>query len=187
VLLHEGQQITHRVGRQFRPRFCLHQDRKIGDTNRDTNRDALAIENFNEAGSPAAMRDRQELEASAIERVTGGRYRHRSVGSGSPVRGITVISWGIEMPTREAVLLSAERPIVGALAVGIPGATLLHRNGLVQAVLPASREHVQMDDWGSPGTWEILSFPRQTPGVEHRVTNSRLRRRTRPPRSEKNE
>jgi hypothetical protein len=23
---------------------------------------------------------------------------------------------------------------------------------------------VQTDDWGSPGTWEILSFPRQTPG-----------------------
>ena len=29
------------------------------------------------------------------------------------------------------MLLSAERPIAGALAVGIPGATLLHRNGLV--------------------------------------------------------
>jgi hypothetical protein len=46
---------------------------------------------------------------------------------------------------------------------------------------------VQTDNWGSPGTWEILSFPRQTPGWSHRVTNSRPRRRTRPPRSEPSE
>ena len=62
------------------------------------------------------------------------------------------------------MLLSVERPFVGAFAVRIPGATLLHRNGLVQAVLPASEEHVQTDNGGSPGTWEILSFPRQYPG-----------------------
>jgi len=37
------------------------------------------------------------------------------------------------------MLLSVERPFVGAFAVHIPRATLLHRNGLVQAVLPASR------------------------------------------------
>src|SRR6516162_3139774 len=37
--------------------------------------------------------------------------------------------------------LSVERPFVGASAVRIPGATLLHRNGLVPAVLPASTEH----------------------------------------------
>ena len=36
------------------------------------------------------------------------------------------------------MLLSVERPIVGAFALGGPRATLLHRNGLVQAVLPAS-------------------------------------------------
>lgn len=41
---------------------------------------------------------------------------------------------------------------------------MLQCKGLVTAVLPASREHVQTDHWGSPGTWEILSFPRQTPG-----------------------
>jgi hypothetical protein len=39
------------------------------------------------------------------------------------------------------MLLSAERPFVGASAVLIPGAALLHRIGLVLAVLPASTEH----------------------------------------------
>ena len=39
------------------------------------------------------------------------------------------------------MLLSVERPFVGASAVHIPGATLLHRIGLVPAVLPASTEH----------------------------------------------
>ena len=48
-------------------------------------------------------------------------------------------------------------------------------------------EHAQTDNWGSPGTWEILSFPRQHPGRRYRVTNSRPRRRTRPSRSENNE
>ena len=41
----------------------------------------------------------------------------------------------------KAMLLSAERPFVGALAFLIPGATLRHRTGLVPAVLPASTEH----------------------------------------------
>jgi hypothetical protein len=36
------------------------------------------------------------------------------------------------------MLLSFERPFVGAFAVGIPRAMLLHRTGLVQAVLPES-------------------------------------------------
>ena len=48
-------------------------------------------------------------------------------------------------------------------------------------------EHVQTDKRGSPGTWEILSFPQRNPGRRHRVTNSRLRRCTRPPRSAQNE
>src|SRR6516162_5038077 len=39
------------------------------------------------------------------------------------------------------MLLSAERPFVGALALRIPGAAPRHRNGLVLAVLPASTEH----------------------------------------------
>ena len=39
------------------------------------------------------------------------------------------------------MLLSVERPFVGAFAFRIPGAVLLHRNGLVRAVLPASTEH----------------------------------------------
>ncbi len=36
------------------------------------------------------------------------------------------------------MLLSFERPFVGAFAFEIPRATLLHRNGLVRAVLPES-------------------------------------------------
>src|SRR3954447_23823598 len=39
------------------------------------------------------------------------------------------------------MLLSVERPFVGASAFHIPGATLLHCSGLVTAVLPASIEH----------------------------------------------
>jgi hypothetical protein len=39
------------------------------------------------------------------------------------------------------MLLSVERPLVGASAFHIPGAMLLHRTGLVPAVLPASTEH----------------------------------------------
>jgi hypothetical protein len=39
------------------------------------------------------------------------------------------------------MLLSVERPFVGALALLIPGAAPRHGNGLVLAVLPASTEH----------------------------------------------
>jgi len=39
------------------------------------------------------------------------------------------------------MLLSVERPFVGASAFHIPGATLRHCTGLVLAVLPASTEH----------------------------------------------
>jgi len=45
------------------------------------------------------------------------------------------------------MLLSVERPFVGASAFHIPGATLLHRTGLVPAVLPASTEHGKRQ-WG---------------------------------------
>src|SRR5580765_4939778 len=47
------------------------------------------------------------------------------------------------------MLLSVERPFVGASAFHIPGATLRHRTGLVPAVLPASTEHGKRK-WGSP-------------------------------------
>ena len=85
------------------------------------------------------------------------------------------------------MLLSAERPFVGAFAVCIPGATLLHCIGLVHAVLPAS-------DWNIAN--EQLRFPRNlgdpdassaNPGRRYRVTNSWPWRRTRPPKSEHNE
>src|SRR5262249_13239847 len=41
----------------------------------------------------------------------------------------------------KAMLWSAERPVVGALAVRIPGAAPLLRHGLVTAVLPAATDH----------------------------------------------
>jgi len=47
------------------------------------------------------------------------------------------------------MLLSAERPFVGASAFHIPGAMLLHCTGLVSAVLPASTEHGKRT-WGFP-------------------------------------
>ena len=78
---------------------------------------------------------------------------------------------------------SSVRPTAGSescVEVGNP-------NGSSVAVLPASTEHGQTDNRGSPGTWEILSFPQRNPGWRYRVTNSRPRRRTRPPGSEKNE
>jgi len=64
------------------------------------------------------------------------------------------------------MLLGVERPFVGAFAPGGPGATLLHRKGLVRAVLPASLEHVQTDNGDSPGTWEIPSSPRHHSRLE---------------------
>ena len=67
----------------------------------------------------------------------------------------------------KAMLLSVERPIVGAFALGRSRATLLHCNGLVQAVLPAS-------DWNMcKRTIEILQelgrtlfAPRRNPRPE---------------------
>ncbi len=86
------------------------------------------------------------------------------------------------------MLLSVERPFVGAFAVVQPGATLLRRNGLVQAVLPASDWNMCKRAIGIPQELgRSSSFPRQIPGWRYRVTNSRPRRRTRPSRSEQNE
>ncbi len=85
------------------------------------------------------------------------------------------------------MLLSAERPIVGAFAVGIPRAVRLYRNGLVQVVPPASRNMCKRTMGVPQELVEILSSPRQHPGRSYRVTNSRPWRRTRPSRSEPNE
>src|SRR4029077_16331736 len=49
----------------------------------------------------------------------------------------------------KAMLWSVERPFVGASAFPIPGAMLLHRIGMVSAVLPASTEHGKRT-WGFP-------------------------------------
>ena len=75
----------------------------------------------------------------------------------------------------------------GAFAVPIAGAMLLllTRSG---ASSPAGvEEHVQTDDWGSPGTWEILLSPRQNPGWSTGSTTPGFGGCTRPPRSEHNE
>ena len=85
------------------------------------------------------------------------------------------------------MLLSVERPFVGAFAVHIPRAMLLHCIGLVQAVLPASRNMRKRTMVVPQELGRSSSFPRQIPGWRYRVTNSRPRRRTRPPGSEKNE
>ena len=85
------------------------------------------------------------------------------------------------------MLLSFERPFVGAFAFVQPGATLLHRIGLVRAVLPES-------DWNMcKRTIEVSqelgrsTVSSEIPGRRYRATNSRPWRRTRPSRSEHNE
>ena len=64
----------------------------------------------------------------------------------------------------------------GAFAVVIAGAMLLLLTWSGASSPAGVEEHVQTDNWGSPGTWEILSSPRQIPGWSYRVTNSRPRR-----------
>ena len=62
------------------------------------------------------------------------------------------------------MLSSVEKPFVGAFAFEIPGATLLHCEWS-GASSPAGvgMEHVQTDNGGSPGTWEVLSSPQRDP------------------------
>src|SRR5215831_3369788 len=85
------------------------------------------------------------------------------------------------------MLLSAERPFVGASAFHIPGATPRHRTGLVPAVLPASTEHGKRAIGVSREPGRSCRLLSDNPGRRYRVTNSRPRRRTRPPGSEQNE
>ena len=85
------------------------------------------------------------------------------------------------------MLLSVERPFVGAFAVHIPRATLLHRNGLVSAVLPASTEHVQTDIGVPQELGRSCRFLGNIPGRRYRAINSRPWRRIRPLGSESNE
>src|SRR5262245_41741642 len=85
------------------------------------------------------------------------------------------------------MLWSAERPFVGASALHIPGATLRHRSGLVPAVLPASTEQGKRTIEVPQELGRSCRLLSANPGRSYRVTNSRPRRRTRPPRSEKNE
>src|SRR5215471_4130161 len=85
------------------------------------------------------------------------------------------------------MLLSVERPFVGASALHIPGATLLHCSGLVIAVLPASTEHGKRALGVPQELGRSCRLLHESPGRSYRVTNSRPRRRTRPPGSEKHE
>jgi len=73
------------------------------------------------------------------------------------------------------MLLSFDRTIVGAFVFPSTRghAAALYGSGVSS---PAGvEEHEQTDNWGSPGTWEILSSPRKIPGRSYRVTNSRPR------------
>jgi len=65
------------------------------------------------------------------------------------------------------MLLGVERPNVGAFAPGGPGATLLHRNGLVHAVPPASDENMCKRTIVVPQELgRTLFAPRRIPGWE---------------------
>ena len=85
------------------------------------------------------------------------------------------------------MLLSVERPFVGASAFHIPGATLLHCSGLVTAVLPASTERGKQTMGVPQELGRSCRLLSDNPGRSYRVTNSRPRRRTSPPGSEQNE
>src|SRR3954447_23099496 len=85
------------------------------------------------------------------------------------------------------MLLSVERPIVGAFAFLIPEATRLHRTGLVQ---PPCRRRLNMCEWTIEIPQELARSCRllsRNPGWRHRVNNSGPWRGTRPPRSEHSE
>ena len=92
-------------------------------------------------------------------------------------------AWGVGNPHCEAwtaspkaMLLSVERPFVGAFAFRIPGAALLHRNGLVRAVLPASTEQGERT-FGAPQepgrSCHLLSeLPAGRPGQQLRASTA---------------
>src|SRR5262245_59663925 len=85
------------------------------------------------------------------------------------------------------MLLSVERPFVGAFAFLIPGATRLHRNGLAQ---PSCRRRLTMREWTIEIPQQLARSCRllsEIPGWRHRVTNSGPWWRTRLPRSETSE
>ena len=86
------------------------------------------------------------------------------------------------------MLLSFERPFVGAFAFCIPGATLLCRNGLTQVVLPESEWNMANGQLRFPrNLGESYFCSSAIPGWRYRVTNSRLCQRTRLAESENNE
>src|SRR5580700_10925777 len=71
------------------------------------------------------------------------------------------------------MLLSLESVvIVGAFVVNIAGATKASRSRS-GTLTGRGRRTCANGNGGSPGTWEILSFPRKLPGGGYRVTNPR--------------
>jgi hypothetical protein len=64
--------------------------------------------------------------------------------------------------------------IVGAFVVATAGA-MQSPCEWSEVIWPAGvEEHEQTDNWGSPGTWEILSCPRKQSRKGTRATNPRL-------------
>ena len=85
------------------------------------------------------------------------------------------------------MLLSVERPFVGAFAFHIPRATLLHCSGLVRAVLPASVRTCADGQSRFPRNLGDPVVSSDNPGRRYRVINSRPWQRTRLPGSETSE
>jgi hypothetical protein len=88
--------------------------------------------------------ERQTKFATNLQRHAGAAQSTPSEGPCQAEAG----AWSVGNPHCEAwaaspkaMLSSVERPFARAFAVRIPGAVLLHRNGLVPAVPPASTEH----------------------------------------------
>ena len=59
------------------------------------------------------------------------------------------------------MLLSFEMANVGDLVFDMAGTSLTSRKAQGTSVLRESNEHGKRGNGGSPGTWEVLSFPRR--------------------------
>jgi hypothetical protein len=85
------------------------------------------------------------------------------------------------------MLLSVERPLVGAFAFLIPGATRLHRNGLLQ---PSCRRRLNMREWTIEIPQELARSCRllsEIPGRRYRANQLQALAGHSPPRSEESE
>lgn len=113
-------------------------------------------------GHPSQSQDRPRLDAAANpENRAHARQEPEALPGRSPQRLHWRAVLGGRNPKDQHPL---PRPAVASAPRRVPRATLGRRNGLMYAVPRESTEHVQTDNRGSPGTWEILSSPRQIPG-----------------------